>query len=96
MTYPQEPAEKPLYMHLQRGYHHQGISKDTHVLKLVCNIYGQKQGGHPGNQYLDEGMNGVGFSASEYNPCLYYRQMSSCQYTLMTALCSAWILKLLT
>ena len=44
-TYPQAPTERPLYMHLPRGYHHEGISKDTHVLKLVCNIYGQKQAG---------------------------------------------------
>ena len=74
MADPQSPAEKPLYMCLPRGYHHQGISKDTHVLKLVDNIYGQKQARHVWNQHLDEGMKEGGFSVSEYDPCLYYRQ----------------------
>ena len=46
MAYPQAPAERSLYMHLPRGFQCEAISKDTYVLKLVCNIYGQKQAGH--------------------------------------------------
>ena len=61
MAYPQAPAEKQLYMRLPQGYHCKGITKDTHVLKLIRNIYGQKQAGRVWNKYLDEGMKEVGF-----------------------------------
>ena len=49
MAYPQAPAEKLLYMRLPHGYHHKGITNDTHVLKLVRNIYGQNQAGRVWN-----------------------------------------------
>ena len=81
MAYPQAPAERTFYMCLQRGYHCEGISKETHVLKLECNLYSQKQAGHVWNQDLDEGMKEVGFSVSEYDPCLLTSttgKMSSC------------------
>ena len=62
MAYPQAPTEKPLYMRLPQGHHHKGITKDTHVLKLIRNIYGQKQAGRVWNKYRDEGMKEVGFT----------------------------------
>ena len=74
MEYPQAPAETPLYMRLHQGYDQNGITKDTHVLKLIRNIYGQKQAGRVWNKYLDEGMKEVGFTPSEYDPCLYYKK----------------------
>ena len=40
VAYPQAPAEEPLYMRLPQGYHYKGITKDTHFLKLIRNIYG--------------------------------------------------------
>ena len=45
MAYPQAPVEMPLYMHLPQGYKREGMSRKTHALKLVCNVYGQKQAG---------------------------------------------------
>ena len=76
MAYPQAPAEKPLCMRLPQGYHHKGITKDTHVLKLIRNIYGQKQARRVWNMCLDEGMNEVGITLtpSDYDPCLYYKK----------------------
>ena len=74
LAYPQAPAEKPLYMRLPQGYHHKGITKDTHVLKLIRNIYGQKQAGRVWNKYLDAGMKEVGFTPSDYDPCLCYKR----------------------
>ena len=50
-----------------------GISKDTHVLKLTKNIYGQKQPGRVWNKYLDEGLGEIGFKPSKMDPCLYFR-----------------------
>ena len=41
LAYPHAPAEVPLYMHFPKGYKFKdGISEDTHVLKLTKNIYG--------------------------------------------------------
>ena len=45
MAYPQAPAEMPLYMRLPQGYKRNGITRKTHTLKLLRNIYGQKQAG---------------------------------------------------
>ena len=61
-------------MRLPQGYHCKGITKDTHVLKLIRNKYGQKQAQRVWNKYLDEGMKEVGFTPSEYDPCLYYKK----------------------
>ena len=44
-----------------------------HALKLVCNVYGQKQVGRVWNKYIDQGMKEIGFTPSSFNPCLYYR-----------------------
>ena len=74
MAYPQAPAETPLYMRLPQAYDQNGITKDTHVLKLIRTIYGQKQAGRVWNKYLDEGREEVGFTPSEYDPCLYYKK----------------------
>jgi hypothetical protein len=52
MAYPQAPIEMDMYMELPTGIHTKhGISKD-HVLKLLTNIYGQKQAGRVWNSYL--------------------------------------------
>ena len=45
MAYPQAPVETDIYMELPQGIQTKtGNSKD-HVLKLLKNIYGQKQAG---------------------------------------------------
>ena len=74
MAYPQAPAEKPLYMRLPQGYHCKGITKDTRALKLIRNVYGPKQAGRVWNKYLDEGMNEVGSTPSDYDLCLHYKK----------------------
>ena len=75
MAYPQAPAEKPQNKRRPQGYHHTGITnEDTHILKLIRNIYGQKQAGRVWKKYLDEGMKEVGFTPSDYDPCLYYKR----------------------
>ena len=73
MAYPQAPAEMPLYMRLPQGYKREGITRKTHALKLVRNVYGQKQAGHVWNKYMDQGMKEIGFKPSAFDPCLYYR-----------------------
>ena len=73
MAYPQAPAEMLLFMHLPQGFRHDGMSRKTHALKLVHNVYGQKQEGPIWNKYMDQGMKEIGFKLSTFDPCLYYR-----------------------
>ena len=73
MAYPQAPAEMPLYMRLPQGYKRNGITRKTHALKLLRNVYGQKQAGRVWNKFMDHGMREIGFQPSHFDPCLYYR-----------------------
>ena len=73
MAYPQAPAEMTLYMRLPQGYRRNGITRKTHALKLLHNVYGQKQAGRVWNKYMDFGMREIGFKPSKFDPCLYYR-----------------------
>ena len=74
LVHPHAPAEVPLYMHFPKGYEFKnGITEDTHVLKLAKNLYGQKQAWMVWNKYLDEGIREISFRASKMDPCLYFR-----------------------
>ena len=73
MAYPQAPAEMPLYMRLPQGYKCSGMSRKTHALTLIRNVYGQKQAIRVWNQYMDKGMRDIGFTPGAFDPCLYYR-----------------------
>ena len=67
-------SEVPLYMHFPKGYEFKdGISEDTHILKLTKNLYGQTQAGRVWNKYLDEGLGEISFKPSKMDPCLYFR-----------------------
>ena len=67
------PRQKCHCMHFPKGYEFKnGISKDTHILKLTKNIYGQKQAGRVWNKYLDEGLREISFKPSTMDPCLYF------------------------
>ena len=50
------------------------MNRKTHVLKLKCNVYGQKQAERVWNQYMDQGMRSIGFTPSKFDTCLYYRK----------------------
>ena len=73
MAYPQAPAEMLLYMRLPQGYQRNGMTRKTHALKLICNVYGQKQAGRIWSKYMDKGMREICFTPSKFDPCLYYR-----------------------
>ena len=73
VAYPQAPAEMPLYLQLPQGYKRKGMTRNSHVIKLKRNVYGQKQAGRVWNQYMDQGMRAIGFTPSKFDPCLYYR-----------------------
>ena len=73
MAYPQAPAEMPLYMRLPQGYKCNGITRKNQALKLLHNVYGQKQVGRVWNNFMDLGMREIGLKPSKFDPCLYYR-----------------------
>ncbi len=50
----------------------EGESKD-HVLKLLKNIYGQKQAGWVWNEYLVDKLNSIGFKLFLIDNCVFYR-----------------------
>ena len=75
LAYPHAPMEVPPYMNFPKGYKFkEGITMKTHVLKLIKNLYGQKQAGRVWNKYLHEGLSEIGFVPSKLEPCLYYRE----------------------
>jgi hypothetical protein len=72
-AYPQAPIETDMYMELPLGIEtHHGNSKD-HVLKLLANLYGQKQAGRVWNGYMVEKLRGIGFEPSLIDECVFYR-----------------------
>ena len=73
MAYPQAPIECDMYMELPQGIRtSEGDSKD-HVLKLLKNIYGQKQAGRVWNKFLVEKLCSIGFKPSLIDDCVFYR-----------------------
>ena len=60
-------------MRLLQGYKHNGMTRKTHALKLLQNVYGQKQAGRVWNKFMDQGMREIGFKPSKFDHCLYYR-----------------------
>jgi hypothetical protein len=72
MVYPQAPIEMDMYMELPTGIHTKhGNSKD-HVLKLLANIYGQKQAGRVWNSYLITKLREINFKQSLIDNCVFY------------------------
>jgi hypothetical protein len=72
-AYPQAPIETDMYMELPLGIEtRHGNSKD-HVLKLLANLYGQKQAGRVWNGYMVEKLRSIGFEPSLIDECVFYR-----------------------
>ena len=85
MAYPQVPAQMPLYIRIPQGYTHASMSRKTHALKLLHNVYSQKQAGRVWNQYLDEDMIEAGFTPSSGTHASTITPQSLSSSTLMTA-----------
>jgi hypothetical protein len=73
MVYPQAPVEEDIYMDLPQGIETTaGNSKDG-VLKLLKNIYGQKQAGHIWNSHLVKKLASIGIHPSLIDDCVFFR-----------------------
>ena len=74
LAYPQVDIDSETYIKLPRGVNFgAGISRSTHIVKLLKNIYGLKQAGRVWNQHLHCGLVQLKFEQSKYDPCIYYR-----------------------
>jgi Reverse transcriptase (RNA-dependent DNA polymerase) len=72
LAYPQADVECDLYMKIPKGFIIQGVSGKTHALKLIKNLYGQKQAGQVWNQHLHKTLLELGWEQSKADDCLYY------------------------
>jgi hypothetical protein len=61
-----------MYVEIPKGFEFKG-SRKTHCLKLLRNIYCQKQAGRVWQQHLFEGLREMGFKQSETDECVFYR-----------------------
>jgi hypothetical protein len=74
LAYPQADVECDMYMQLPQGFELEGsLDKRDYCLKILKNIYGQKQAGRVWNQHLHKGLVKIGFVQSEIDHCVYYR-----------------------
>ena len=62
MAYPQALIEMDMYMELPTGIIVKGNNSMDHILKLLQNLYGQKQAGHMWNKYIIEKLREINFS----------------------------------
>jgi hypothetical protein len=73
LAYPQAEVECDIYMRIPRDFSINGKDRSTHVLKLVRDLYGQKQAGRIWNKYLHEKIVGLDWIQSSSDECLYYK-----------------------
>ena len=73
LAYPQAPVECELFMRIPKGFTIQGGTRDTHCLKLLKNLYGQKQAGRVWNRHLHEILLELGWEQSKADDCVYYK-----------------------
>jgi hypothetical protein len=62
-----------MYMELPAGIHTKHRNSKDHVLKLLANIYKQKQAGHVWNNYLVIKQWGINFKQSLIDNCVFYQ-----------------------
>jgi hypothetical protein len=59
-------------MDLPRGNETKYGNSKMHVLKLLKNLYGQKQAGRVWNQFLTKGLTKIGFKQSKVDECVFF------------------------
>lgn len=72
LAYPQADVECDMYMEIPRGFEYQG-SRKSHVLKLIKNLYGSRQGGLVWNRFIHQGLMERGYNQSQIDKCVYFK-----------------------
>ncbi len=75
LLYTQADIEFNMYMELPAGIETKYGNGKTHVLKLLKNLYGQKQAGQVWNQHLTNGLKQLGFKQSKVNACVFFHSV---------------------
>ena len=73
MDYPQAPIKHDLYMKFPKVIETKKGNGKTHVLKLIRNLYGQKQKVCVWKRYSTEKILTIGFEQSTMNYCMLYQ-----------------------
>jgi hypothetical protein len=73
LAFPQADVECDLFMELPCGLVFEGVDRSTHCVKLIKNLYGQKQAGRVWNDYLVKGLEDRGFFQSKVDECVFYK-----------------------
>ena len=60
-------------MRIQKGFTIQGGTRETHCLKILKNLYGQKQAGRVWNKHLQDILSELGWEQSKADDCVYYK-----------------------
>jgi hypothetical protein len=73
LAYPRAPIEFDLYMELPKGIQLSSGNSKTLILRLIKNLYGQKQVGRVWSQHLAKGLRKAGAVASRVDECVFYK-----------------------
>ena len=73
LAYPQANVECDLYMKLPMGFDIPGTTPGSKVIKLLKNLYGQKQAGRIWNLHLHNNLLKIGWKQSEADECVYFK-----------------------
>jgi hypothetical protein len=67
-------VERELYMEIPKGVTMAGTADRTkYALRLLKNLYGQRQAGRVWYQYLSRGLKELGFTQSKIDECVFYK-----------------------
>ena len=72
-AYAPAPIKCDMYMKLPPGIETKHGNSTDYILKLLANLYGQKQAGHVWNQYITNKLCDIGFQQSQIDQCVFYR-----------------------
>ena len=73
LAFSQANLDIDIYMELPQGIEI-ADGKESHVLKLNKNLYGLKQASHNWFVMLSNGLKDRGFTPSEMDPCVFYKE----------------------
>ena len=73
MAYAQAPIECDMYLQLPDGIKAESGNSRSHVLKLLRNVYDQKQADKVLDDFLSENIFKIGFDRSNIDECVFYR-----------------------
>ena len=73
MAYAQSPIKCDMYLQLPDGIDNESDNSRTHVLKILRNVYDQKQAGKVWADFLSENLFKIGFERINIDGCVFSR-----------------------